>query len=114
MQFHRKTPRPRKAAPTNAAEPAAAADALAGAAEPQAVSGLSQMRPVFRQGLQVAGLAGLGAFFCLAAVGMADHPGSEPIPTGWIYGSLAIAGGFFILALVRLWLLKRHGSENLL
>jgi hypothetical protein len=52
------------------------------------------MRPVFRQGLQVLGLAGLGAFFCLAAVGMSDHPGSEPTPTGWIYGSLAIAGGF--------------------
>lgn len=73
------------------------------------------MRPVFRYGLQVAGLAGLGAFFCLAAVGMADHPGSEPTPTGWIYGSLAIAGGFFILALVRLGLLlKRRGNENLL
>ena len=73
------------------------------------------MRTVFRQGLQVAALAGLSAFFCLAAVGIADHPGSQPTPTGWIYGSLGIAGSFLVLALVRLWLLlKRHGSENLL
>src|SRR5882762_3179087 len=61
------------------------------------------MRSVFRQGLQVAGLAGLGTLFCLAAT-----------PHGWFYGSLAIAGVFFLLALVRLGLLlKRHGSENL-